>query len=246
MKVFKITHRKLLVLAKEEQQKEEEIRGKQKTPKKKEKKEAVTFEEAKKMAYDLIQQGWAFNKIAKRRFEIKGRGFIHFSISQLSRIKHEREGEKSELKNRSNSENVDIDKAKVFNLLDKGKTPAEIISKEKFSPEFVKKVRDNYVELSGSILCPKSILEKIKHLMLDDYGLTEQDYPNSKIGFEDILHFMEWLKGEFDDYENRSLFYCRFCKKLTPFDDEDWKYARIFLSQHHWCSKCDPRKKNQN
>ena len=101
-----------------------------------------SLQDAKKKIYSEIQKGKNFKDIVAIKFEINGEE-KGFNISQINKIKEEFEPQIDESR-------YDPDKAKVFELFQKGLSPIQVIIKTKLSYEFVKQSWKEYSEISDS------------------------------------------------------------------------------------------------
>lgn len=222
-----------------EQEKQGKTRKKQiKTEKKQEqvqenksREKPLTFYDAKREVFDLIQLGKNYRDISQISFQIDDIGLKRFSISEISKIKNEFLGNNS---NKSiGSGNLKKDKSEIFKLIKNGMSLEDIVISTRSDPDFVKESYDEYVSLKNALSTTVDNIIRLlakKGIPCNDPNLLYQILEKIIDGFKflDILCYK-----------------CSICKKpvfLAPHKNKDWREdffdALDYLSLNHGHREC--------
>jgi len=223
-------------LKQEKQEKQAQLQEKQDLAiKETSKNSEIILSEAEEKINKLIQSGMRYNEITKVGFNIIGRGFHRFPISEISKIKKRFNSQTENVHTADNNKNDSI--AYVFQLMEKGLEAVDIVIKYKMDPDFVQSCFRKRWELEGY---SKDFVESVfqtfaesgfKCTLEDDLFRIMSEALESH-SFLDSLKYRCCICG---DFVHLSIFRNRDCP-----DDcmEDWRDAIGYLSQnngHHYC-----------
>lgn len=214
-----------------EQEKQEKTRKKQGSKSKNKTISCSTLDEAKQMVWQLIQQGLRFNEITKQGFYIQGIGFHRFPLSEISKIKKEKQGEFFHQKKKK-SENTNVDKAKVFKMLSKGDDPDYIVIYTQLDPNFVKVTYNEWLYFKNQ---SPTLLAEILDIVRQKYVCNNwNDLKNIISKCIRFAHFLDKLH-----------YNCSICHKpvyLGPDKSTDWLTDLLdglkYLSKNNWHHEC--------
>jgi len=195
----------------------------------------ITWSEAEEKINQLVQSRMRYNEITKVGFNIRGKGFHRFSISEISKIKKRLNPQTENAYTSDNNKNESI--AYVFQLIEKGLDAVEIVTQHKFDPDFVQSCFRKRWELEGySKDFVKSIFQIFKGYGFECY-------------LEDDLFRIMSNALESHSFLNGLRYRCCKCggfAYLSPSrnkeypDDcmDDWRSAIRYLSQNNCHPHC--------
>ena len=195
----------------------------------------IILSEAEEKINKLIQSGMRYNEITKVGFNISGRGFHRFPISEISKIKKRLNSKIENIHTIDNNKNESV--AYVFQLIEKGLEAVQIVIKYKLDPDFVQSCFRKRWELEGY---SKDFVESVFQTFAES---------GFKCILEDDLFRIMSEALESHGFLNTLKYRCCKCRNfvyLSPFrnkehyDDcmEDWRSAIGYLSQnnaHYYC-----------
>jgi len=226
-------------LKQEKQEKQEQFQEKQEKQdlvlKETTKNSEIILSEAEEKINKLIQSGMRYNEITKVGFNIVGKGFHRFPISEISKIKKRLNSQIENVHTIDNNKNESV--AYVFQLIEKGLEAVDIVIKYRLDPDFVQSCFRKRWELEG-----------YSKDFIKDVFQTFKEHDFECILEDDLFRIMsEALESH--GFLNTLKYRCCECRNfvyLSPFrnkehhDDcmEDWRSAIGYLSQnngHYYC-----------
>ena len=179
-----------------------------------------SIEDAEKIIYEKANQGINNRDIVKIEFDING--FLKkFNPYQIKKIKEKFESPKIN--------NINAEKAILFELFSKGVDLADAVIQTKLDPKFVNDVYAEYLEMKNISIIPKSLYDE-----LIQHGKNLESNCNT---IDDVVHALDYGFECLTEL-NRFYFPCRFCNTPVIIDEEIIKGTIQWMQTKWTCGYC--------
>jgi len=186
-----------------------------------------SIDDAEKIIYEKIKQGTNIRDIVKTEFDINGI-LKKFNPYQIKKIKEKFETPKLD--------NINSDKAILFEIFDKGDDVITAVIQTKLDPKFVNDTCMEYLEIKNICTIPKSSYDQ-----LFQRGKKIKSQCNT---IDDVLSALDNGFNYLTEL-NRFYFPCRFCKCPVIIDDQIINQTIRWMQSKWLCSdKCELEEQN--